>query len=139
MVKHQEVISMQTSQGSKIVGIHTVGIPVTDQERALRFYVDVLGLDLRIDRPLDNGARWIEVGPAQASVTLALEPARDDAPAGVETGIRLLTVDADAEHARLKSQGVEVGEVLRWPGVPPMFMFRDQDGNRLEIVQQAVR
>jgi lactoylglutathione lyase len=137
MVKYQEVVSMQTSQASQIVGIHTVGIPVTDQERALRFYVDVLGLVTRVDRPLGNGARWIEVGPAQASVTLALEPARGDAPACLETGIRLVTLDADAENARLKSRGVEVGEVLRWPGVPPMFIFRDQDGNRLEIVQQA--
>jgi lactoylglutathione lyase len=32
---------------------------------------------------------------------------------------------------------VDVGEVLRWPGVPPMFMFRDPDGNRLEIVERA--
>ena len=48
---------MQTSQSSQIVGIHTVGIPVTDQQRALRFYVDVLGLDPRVDRPLGNGAR----------------------------------------------------------------------------------
>ncbi len=128
---------MQTSQASQIVGMHTVGIRVTDQERALRFYVDVLGLDARVDRPLGNGARWIEVAPAQASVTLALEPANSEAPAGVETGIRLVTLDADAENARLKSRGVEVGEVLRWPGVPPMFVLRDQDGNRLEIVQQA--
>src|SRR5438309_10250257 len=65
----------------------------------------------------------------------ALEPARSDA--GVETGIRLVTVDADAEHVRLKGHGVDVGEVLRWPGVPPMFMFRDPDGNRLEIVERA--
>jgi len=137
MTKHQEVLSMQTSQASQIVGIHTVGIPVTDQERSLRFYVDVLGLETRVDRPLGNGARWIEVGPDQASVSLALEPARGAAPAGVETRIRLITLDADAENARLKSRGVEVGEVLRWPGVPPMFMFRDQDGNRLEVVQQA--
>jgi hypothetical protein len=27
--------------------------------------------------------------------------------------------------------------VLRWPGVPPMFAFRDQDANRLEIVERA--
>jgi lactoylglutathione lyase len=26
--------------------------------------------------------------------------------------------------------------VLRWPGVPPMFAFRDQDGNGMEIVEQ---
>ena len=128
---------MQTSQASQIVGIHTVGIRVTDQERALRFYADVLGLQTRVDRPLGNGARWIELAPAEAGVTLALEPATNDAPAGTETGIRLITLDADAENARLKSQGVEVGEVLRWPGVPPMFMFHDPDGNRMEIIQQA--
>ncbi|MBV8716183.1 MAG: VOC family protein [Chloroflexi bacterium] len=128
---------MQTSQASQIVGIHTVGIRVTDQERALRFYADVLGLQTRVDRALGNGARWIELAPAEAGVTLALEPATNDAPAGTETGIRLITLDADAENARLKSQGVEVGEVLRWPGVPPMFMFHDPDGNRMEIIQQA--
>jgi catechol 2,3-dioxygenase-like lactoylglutathione lyase family enzyme len=127
---------VQTSQASQIVGIHTVGIPVTDQERALGFYTDVLGLETRLDRPLGNGSRWIEVAPAQASVTLALVPASDDAPAGVETGIRLTTLDADGESARLKARGVDVGEVLRWPGVPPMFLLRDQDGNRLEIIEQ---
>lgn len=137
MLNYQEVFQMQTSQASQIVGIHTVGIRVTDQERALRFYADVLGLQTRVDRALGNGARWIELAPAEAGVTLALEPATNDAPAGTETGIRLITLDADAENARLKSQGVEVGEVLRWPGVPPMFMFHDPDGNRMEIIQQA--
>jgi hypothetical protein len=32
---------------------------------------------------------------------------------------------------------VEVGELLRWPGVPAMFALHDQDGNRLEIVEAA--
>jgi lactoylglutathione lyase len=127
---------VQTSERSQIVGIHTIGIRVVDQERAQRFYVDVLGLEVRLDRPLGSGARWIEVAPAGASVTLALELAQASAPAGVETGIRLVTLDADAEHARLETRGVEVGEVLRWPGVPPMFVVHDPDGNRLEVVQQ---
>jgi hypothetical protein len=56
---------------------------------------------------------------------------------GVETGIRLTTPDADAAHAQLRSQNVETGEVLRWPGVPPMFAFRDQDGNGLELIEAA--
>jgi lactoylglutathione lyase len=33
------------------------------------------------------------------------------------------------------SRGVDVDEVLRWPDAPPMFAFRDQDGNGLEIVE----
>lgn len=60
-----------------------------------------------------------------------------DAPAGVETCIRLETSDAEADHALLRSHAVEVGEVLRWPGVPPMFMLRDPDGNRLEIIEAS--
>ena len=63
--------------------------------------------------------------------------AHDGVPAGVETGIRLTAADADDLHASLAAQGVDTGEVLRWPGVPPMFAFRDQDGNGLEIVEQA--
>jgi lactoylglutathione lyase len=32
---------------------------------------------------------------------------------------------------------VDVDEVLRWPGVPPMFAFRDADGNGMEIIEQG--
>jgi lactoylglutathione lyase len=116
----------------------TIGIPVTDQDRALEFYVDTLGFEKRRDVPLEQfGARWIEVAPATATVTIALVPGREEVPAGVETGIRLKTGDAAATHADLQARGVDVGELLRWPGVPPMFALHDQDGNGLEIVQAA--
>lgn len=116
----------------------TVGVPVSDQERALMFYLETLGFEKRRDVPLPQfGGRWIEVAPRSASVSIALVPAREDVPAGTQTGIRLRTRDAAAIHARLRAGGVEVGEVLRWPGVPPMFSFRDPDGNGLEIVEAA--
>jgi lactoylglutathione lyase len=118
-----------------ITGVCTVGIPVTDQERALAFYVGTLGLETRRDLPLGGGSRWIEVAPADATVSLALEQSGPGHPAGVETGIRLTAVDVDATHAALRAREVDVGEVLRWPGVPPMFALRDQDGNGLEIVE----
>jgi len=35
----------------------------------------------------------------------------------------------------LVARGVDVDELLRWEGVPPMFAFRDPDGNGLEIVE----
>jgi lactoylglutathione lyase len=62
---------------------------------------------------------------------------REGLPAGVETGIRCSTPDAAAVHAYLRDQGVDVGELLRWEGVPAMFAFHDQDGNGLEIVEQS--
>jgi catechol 2,3-dioxygenase-like lactoylglutathione lyase family enzyme len=116
----------------------TIGVPVTDQDRALQFYVDQLGFEKRRDVPLPQlGGRWIEVAPANATVTLALVPAHEEAAAGVQTGIRLRTRDAAVVHSELQERGVQVGELLRWPGVPPMFAINDQDGNRLEIVEAA--
>ena len=84
-----------------ITGLHTVGIPVTDQDRALAFY-EALGFETRLDVPMGEGARWIEVAPPGAAVSLALEPAQPERPAGVETGIRLTTGDADAANAALR-------------------------------------
>ena len=121
-----------------ITGVYTVGVPVTDQDRALEFYVDTLGLEKRLDVPLEQfGGRWIEVAPPGAPVTIALVPEREGVPTGVQTGIRLTAADADAVHADLQRRGVEVGEMLRWPQAPPMFAIRDQDGNSLEVVEQA--
>ena len=117
-----------------ITGLHAVGVPVADQDRALAFY-GALGFETRLNVPMGEGARWIEVAPPGAAVTLAFELAHPERPPGVETGIRLTTADADAAHATLRALGVDVDDVLRWPGVPPMFAFRDQDGNGLEIVE----
>jgi catechol 2,3-dioxygenase-like lactoylglutathione lyase family enzyme len=115
----------------------TVGVPVRDQDRALEFYTTVLGLGTRMDVPIGGGARWIELTPPSGGTTIALTLATPETRAGVETGIRLCAADADAFRQHLLDQGASADEVLRWPGVPPMFKFRDQDGNGLEIVQEA--
>ena len=120
----------------RITGIRTVGVPVADQDRALAFYVDTLGFEKRLDVPLGDGKRWIEVSPAGAPATIALVRSGESLPVGVETGVRFTTEDADGDHAALRSRGVDADDVLRWPGVPAMFAFRDQDGNRLAIVEQ---
>jgi catechol 2,3-dioxygenase-like lactoylglutathione lyase family enzyme len=122
---------------SAITGVRTIGVPVTDQDRALDFYLGKLGFEKRLDAPLEQiGGRWIEVAPPSSPLTLALVPAHEGVPAGVQTGIRLTTPDAAATYEDLQRQGVDVGELLRWPGVPAMFAVRDQDGNGLEIVEQ---
>jgi lactoylglutathione lyase len=117
--------------------VRTVGVPVRDQDRALEFYTAVLGLDTSLDVSMGGGSRWIEVTPADGGTTIALVPAKPGAPAGVETGIRLCAADADAFRGHLLDNGASADEVLRWPGVPPMFAFRDPDGNGLEIVQES--
>jgi catechol 2,3-dioxygenase-like lactoylglutathione lyase family enzyme len=129
-------MSVQTN--TAITDLRTVGVPVTDQDRAIAFYVEKLGFEKRLDAPVEEfGGRWIEVAPAASATTIALVPTHEGVPTGVETGIRLTTGDAATVHADLKARGIDVGELLRWPGVPPMFAVRDQDGNGLEIVEQS--
>jgi lactoylglutathione lyase len=120
-----------------VTRVRTIGVPVRDQDKALEFYTTILGLDKTLDVPLGSGRRWIEVSAPGGGTTIALTTAKPGAPASIETGIRLCVGDADAFRRHLLGNGASADEVLRWPGAPPMFAFRDQDGNGLEIVQEA--
>ena len=116
--------------------IRTVGVPVTDQDRAVAFYTETLGFEVLMDTPLPQfGGRWILVAPAGSSASIALVPASVGNPAGVDTGIRMGSPDAKAAHQHFLDAGVDTDELLEWPGIPPMFSLRDQDGNRLYISQ----
>jgi lactoylglutathione lyase len=138
MTHNSPITSTSTPVQTPITGVFTVGVPVTDQDRALAFYAGVLGFDTVLDVPLPQlGGRWIVVAPVGATTTLALVPATDAQPAGRETGIRLATADAAGLHAELAERSVSVGELLRWPGVPPMFAVHDPDGNGLSVTEAA--
>jgi predicted enzyme related to lactoylglutathione lyase len=120
-----------------ITGVATVGVPVTDHDRALAFYRDVLGCEVRMDSSFGEGMRWVEVAPPGTATTIALMPAPDAAAVGVDSAIRLATDDAEAIHTELQASGVDVdAEILRWEGVPPMFTLRDPDGNTLYVVER---
>ncbi|HMH57727.1 MAG TPA: VOC family protein [Galbitalea sp.] len=114
-----------------ITGIRTVSIPVESQDAALRFYVDSLGFTLLRDAPTPNG-RWIELAPGNDGIILTLEPAAADVTRGA-IGIRFTTDDIDGAHTSLRERGIEIDEILRWPGIPTMFAFRDPDGNAYSI------
>src|SRR5262249_59710004 len=93
-----------------IVDVRTVGVPVTDQQRALAFYVDTLGFEKRLDVPFGDGKRWIEVAPAGATTTLALVPAHEGVPAGGGKGIRLTTPHPHAADAPPPTPSRDPGE-----------------------------
>jgi catechol 2,3-dioxygenase-like lactoylglutathione lyase family enzyme len=116
--------------------IATVVVPVSDVDRAIAFYVETLGFEKRIDVPFGGDYRWVEVAPGDAVTTIALAPPREGDPVGKrETGISLHTDDIDAFHADLKDRGVDVdAEVSRMGDpVPPLFWFRDPEGNTLMV------
>jgi len=123
-----------TESRTQITDVRTVGIPVTDQDRALAFYRDTLGFETRLDGAFGEGLRWIEVAPPGSATTIALVRQPVAEPTGVDTGVRLTTRDAEADHAALRARGVDVDpEIIPYP--VPMFTLRDPDANRLYIVE----
>jgi catechol 2,3-dioxygenase-like lactoylglutathione lyase family enzyme len=127
----------ETATKTRITQVGTVIVPVSDQDRALEFYLDKLGFEKRSDTPYGKGERWVEVAPPGAATTIALVPPRAEDPIGIDTRVGFTTEDADADHASLRARGVDAdAEVMRMGApVPPMFFFRDPDGNRFLIVQ----
>ena len=120
---------------TQIRQLGTIGIPVSDQDRALDFYVATLGFEKRMDVAYGQGQRWIEVGPVGAATTIALMAVQGDRAIGIDTQVRLTSDDARADHADLLARGVDIDpEVMPHP--VPMFSFRDLDGNRLIIVER---
>jgi catechol 2,3-dioxygenase-like lactoylglutathione lyase family enzyme len=121
-----------------ITTIRTVAVPVADQDRSVAFFVDGLGFEKRMDAEIAEGFRWIEVAPPASAVSVAIIAASTQLPAGIDTGIRFVATDADAEHASMQQAGVDVDDVLHWPGVPAMFSFRDLDGNRYYLAEPGL-
>jgi catechol 2,3-dioxygenase-like lactoylglutathione lyase family enzyme len=128
----------QVASQLHITKVGRVAVGVADTDRALDFYVGVLGFEKVVDTPMGDAGRWVEVKVANADTQIALAPPPPGKPAGgADTGICLETTDVDADHAALKAAGVDVDdEVSRYGDpIPPMFWVRDPDGNSLIVVQ----
>ncbi len=130
------------------ITLSTCFIPVDDHDRALAFYRDVLGLEVRNDVSFE-GMRWVTVGaPSQPDMSIVLEPPVADPNASAadkEAGATLLakgllraviftTDDVDATFERIRAGG---GEVLQEPMDQPYGVrdcaFRDPAGNMLRF------
>ena len=119
--------------------VRCVAVPVRDQDAALDFYVNRLGFELRLDAPIDDTMRWVEVAPPGAATSLALISGPDSPTPGSDTGVRFAVSDAAAEHAGMGDRGISTSELLAWDDVPPMFTFDDPDGNRFYVVADLGR
>jgi catechol 2,3-dioxygenase-like lactoylglutathione lyase family enzyme len=132
--------------------VGTVFVPVADQDRSLRFYVETLGFEKRGEYPYGGSHRWIEVAPAGSAIALALVPSSEGSSTATDRALcAFATTDIAADHETMRSRGVDVDarigragtsrpglvstEVTVSDPVPPQFFFRDPDGNRFLIVE----
>ncbi|MER5782551.1 VOC family protein [Streptomyces mobaraensis] len=125
-------------------------IAVDDHDKALAFYRDALGLEVRNDVGFE-GMRWVTVGsPAQPDVEIVLEPPAANpnaSPAdrqamaelmakGMLRGVIFSTDDCDATFERIRATGAEVlQEPIDQPYGVRDCAFRDPAGNMLRFTQ----
>lgn len=110
-------------------GLHHVAICVTDEDEALAFYRDALGLTV-LDRPdFGFGGHWLDAGGGQ----LHLMRAEQVAEGGHHLALRV--DDLDATVIELRARGIEVGTLPHLPGAGHQAFLRDPSGNLVELNQ----
>ena len=126
--------------------ITLTSVSIDDYDKALHFYTDILGFQLKRDIPLGDGARWITVVSPDApdGVELLLEP-NAEYPAMkalkealVNDGIPFTAFEVDdvqAEYERLKGLGVVFAMEPTDMGMTTVAMLDDTCGNYLHIYQ----
>lgn len=122
-----------------IFALHHVSIIVSDTERSLRFYHDLLGLEVNAGRPdLGYPGAWLNVSPEQQIHLLEVpnpeEGLTRPAHGGRDRHLALRCSHLDALAARLETAGIPISRSKS--GRQALFC-RDPDDNAVEIIQQG--
>lgn len=122
-----------------IFRLHHVSVIVSDTERSLRFYRDLLGLRVDPTRPeLGYPGAWLWIGELQIHLLELPNPDPvTDRPAhgGRDRHVALLIDDVDALAQRLDRAGIDY---TRSRSGRRAVFFRDPDGNALELIEGSV-
>src|SRR5215208_7266207 len=125
-----------------ISGISQVTVPVDDEERALSFWTEVIGFEVRTDAPYGEGGRWVEVAPPDGTPLLVLSPRRegegrpqvpDEVP---HSPVFFTCADIGQTYRELSERGVE------FPTPPTKMdfgwwaLFEDDEGTRYALGQR---
>lgn len=119
------------------VRVSKVSIPVRDQDRALKFYTEVLGFQLVRDTPYGEGARWLEVRAQAQDVHVVLTaPMSGAAQPGMFQSVLFTSDDVVATYEALKSKGVEFPMAPRKEFWGTSAVFKDLDGNTFSLASE---
>src|SRR5262250_1222460 len=91
--------------------VEVITVPLTDIERALRFYVDQVGFTLDVDYSPNDAFRVVQLTPPGSSCSIQIGNGLTDAPVGSARNVYLVVSDLEAARSRMLERGVEVGEI----------------------------
>jgi len=137
--------------------VEVITLPVSDVDRALRFYVDQVGFALDVDYRPNDGFRVVQLTPPGSGCSIQIGKGLTDARAGSVRNVYLIVTDLGAARCRLLERGVEVSEIRHktpigaWDGgftsgldpargdYASFATFSDPDGNGWVLQEKGYR
>ena len=146
-----------TSMAVVRLSVEVITLPVSDVERALRFYVDRVGFLLDVDYSPTDEFRVVQLTPPGSRCSIQIGKGITNAPPGSVGNLYLVVTDLEATRTSLLQRGVAVSEITHktpvgeWdggfgPGLDPargdyasFAHFSDPDGNSWVLQERGYR
>lgn len=126
--------------------LEVVVVPVTDVDRAKRFYSEQVGFVVDHDTRVSDEMRVVQLTPPGSGCSIVVGAGMVDMPPGSVKGLQLVVSDIEAARAELVERGVEVSEIQHYEGSVlvdgrggdwnSFIFFSDPDGNSW-VVQES--
>jgi predicted enzyme related to lactoylglutathione lyase len=118
--------------------LELVAVPVSDVDRAKRFYTEQVGFNADHDYTVSDELRFVQLTPPGSGCSIAIGEGLVDSQPGSLQGLQLVVADIEAARAELAGRGVAVSEVQDFPWGRFVF-FQDPDGNAWSVQQLPPR
>jgi catechol 2,3-dioxygenase-like lactoylglutathione lyase family enzyme len=112
--------------------LELIAVPVSDVDRAKRFYTEQAGFNADHDHQVNDDLRFVQLTPPGSACSIVLGTGITEAPPGSAPGLQLVVSDINAARAELVERGVEASEVQEFPWGQFVF-FKDPDGNNWSV------
>ena len=129
--------------------LEVVPVPVSDVDRAKRFYAEQVGFVVDLDTRIDDEVRLVQLTPPGSGCSIQLTTGIHSMPPGMMEGLRIVVPDVEAARVELVERGVEASPVQhmedgewvegrggRWNS---FVFFSDPDGNGWVLQERPAR
>jgi predicted enzyme related to lactoylglutathione lyase len=117
-----------------ITHLKFVGIPVRDQQAALKFYTDKLGFEIATDQPFSDKQRWIELRIGNSATRFVLfTPTGHEDRIGTFFNGSIACDDVEATYRQLRRRGVEFVREPVKESWGTSAIFKDSEGNQFVL------
>lgn len=114
--------------------LELIAVPVSDVDRAKRFYTENAGFNADHDHTIGEQVRFVQLTPPGSACSIAIGRGLTPAEPGSAQGLQVVVTDIEAAREQLVSNGVEASEIRDFPWGSFVF-FSDPDGNGWAVQQ----